>query len=416
MTPQLMQAIKLLQLSNLDLAAYVEGELEKNPLLERAAEGEPGVIDGAAEPVAAESTATAMRAGRRRRRPHRREPGDQPQRDRGAARHRSRKRIPRRRRPSRAARRRGRARAPFGMGQRRQRRPRGRRLQSGSLRVGRADARRSSRRAAGAGDRRSGAAHDRAIPDRHGRRGRLPHRRSRVGRREARRAARPRSRRCSAIVQSFDPPGVCARNLTECLAIQLKERDRFDPAMAALVGRLDLLAKRDLAGAAPHLRRRRRGSRRHDRRNPQPQSEARPRLRLRRWCSRSCPTSIVRPGPDGGFIVELNSDTLPKVLVNQRYHAELSEERQGRQRQDLSGRESAVRDLADARARSARQDHPQGRDRDRQPAGRASSRTACSICARSISRPSPTPSACTNRRCRASPPTNTWRPTAASSS
>jgi len=35
MTPQLMQAIKLLQLSNLDLAAYVETELEKNPLLER---------------------------------------------------------------------------------------------------------------------------------------------------------------------------------------------------------------------------------------------------------------------------------------------------------------------------------------------------------------------------------------------
>src|SRR5262245_49572878 len=41
MTPQLMQAIKLLQLSNLDLAAYVEGELERNPLLERASE-EPG--------------------------------------------------------------------------------------------------------------------------------------------------------------------------------------------------------------------------------------------------------------------------------------------------------------------------------------------------------------------------------------
>ena len=36
MTPQLMQAIKLLQLSSLDLAAYVEGELERNPLLERA--------------------------------------------------------------------------------------------------------------------------------------------------------------------------------------------------------------------------------------------------------------------------------------------------------------------------------------------------------------------------------------------
>src|SRR5258705_13143953 len=40
MTPQLMQAIKLLQLSNLDLATYVEGELERNPLLERTGEGE----------------------------------------------------------------------------------------------------------------------------------------------------------------------------------------------------------------------------------------------------------------------------------------------------------------------------------------------------------------------------------------
>ena len=40
MTPQLMQAIKLLQLSSLDLAAYVEGELERNPLLERTGEDE----------------------------------------------------------------------------------------------------------------------------------------------------------------------------------------------------------------------------------------------------------------------------------------------------------------------------------------------------------------------------------------
>ena len=40
MTPQLMQAIKLLQLSNLDLAAYVEGELERNPLLEQIGEGD----------------------------------------------------------------------------------------------------------------------------------------------------------------------------------------------------------------------------------------------------------------------------------------------------------------------------------------------------------------------------------------
>ena len=37
-----------------------------------------------------------------------------------------------------------------------------------------------------------------------------------------------------AVLQTFDPAGVCARNLTECLAIQLKERDRYDPAMQAL--------------------------------------------------------------------------------------------------------------------------------------------------------------------------------------
>src|SRR5581483_985455 len=49
------------------------------------------------------------------------------------------------------------------------------------------------------------------------------------------------------ILQTFDPPGVCARDLAECLAIQLKERDRFDPAMQALVERLDLLARREFA-------------------------------------------------------------------------------------------------------------------------------------------------------------------------
>src|SRR5258707_4135624 len=49
MTPQLMQAIKLLQLSHLDLATYVDGELEKNPLLERPVEEEP--VRGEPEPA-----------------------------------------------------------------------------------------------------------------------------------------------------------------------------------------------------------------------------------------------------------------------------------------------------------------------------------------------------------------------------
>src|SRR6202790_3726810 len=47
--------------------------------------------------------------------------------------------------------------------------------------------------------------------------------------------------------QKIRPPGVCARNLSECLAIQLRELNRYDPAMQALVEHLDLLAKRDIA-------------------------------------------------------------------------------------------------------------------------------------------------------------------------
>src|SRR6188508_322257 len=62
MTPQLLQAIKLLQLSSLDLAAYVEGELERNPLLERA-ESEAPVSESAPEPQAGGDAKAADWAG-----------------------------------------------------------------------------------------------------------------------------------------------------------------------------------------------------------------------------------------------------------------------------------------------------------------------------------------------------------------
>lgn len=125
------------------------------------------------------------------------------------------------------------------------------------------------------------------------------------------------------VLQTFDPPGICARSLAECLAIQLRELDRFDPAMQALIEHLDLLAKRDVAslrkicgvddedladmiGEIRHL-------------DPKPG--------LKFGSSRVqtvVPDVFVRPGPDGGWLVELNSDTLPKVLVNQSYYSELS--------------------------------------------------------------------------------------------
>ena len=66
MTPQLQQAIKLLQLSNLELAGYVERELEENPFLERqdgaAADGEGGEGAGAEEPPPRSTVMSGRRA------------------------------------------------------------------------------------------------------------------------------------------------------------------------------------------------------------------------------------------------------------------------------------------------------------------------------------------------------------------
>ena len=126
-----------------------------------------------------------------------------------------------------------------------------------------------------------------------------------------------------AILQTLDPPGVCARNLTECLAIQLKERDRFDPAMRALVEHLDLLAKRDFAGL-----RRLCGINEEDLAdmigeirtlNPKPGLAFGSTL-----VQPIVPDVFVSAAPDGTWLVELNSDTLPKVLINQRYYAQIS--------------------------------------------------------------------------------------------
>jgi RNA polymerase sigma-54 factor len=125
------------------------------------------------------------------------------------------------------------------------------------------------------------------------------------------------------VLQKFDPPGVCARSLRECLAIQLRELDRYDPAMQALVENLELLAKRDIAGLRKLC-----GVDDEDltdmigeirRLDPKPGLKF-----LSTRTQTVVPDVYVRPGPDGGWHVELNSDTLPRVLVNQSYYAELS--------------------------------------------------------------------------------------------
>ncbi|QGM97044.1 RNA polymerase factor sigma-54 [Methylocystis parvus] len=126
-----------------------------------------------------------------------------------------------------------------------------------------------------------------------------------------------------AAIQRFDPSGVGARDLAECLAIQLRERDRYDPAMQAFVANLPLVAKRDfvqlaklcgvdmddVADMAAELRRL----------DPKPgrafgDAPIQPLVA----------DVIVRAAADGSWHVELNSDALPKVLVNHSYAARVS--------------------------------------------------------------------------------------------
>jgi RNA polymerase sigma-54 factor len=129
--------------------------------------------------------------------------------------------------------------------------------------------------------------------------------------------------RVLTVLQGLDPPGICARNLAECLAIQLKERQRFDPAMQALVANLDLLARRDL----PALRRICAVSDEDlsDMIAEIRQLNPKPGLAFGSVLVHPIvPDIFVRPAGDGSFAVELNSDTLPRVLINQIYHAKVT--------------------------------------------------------------------------------------------
>jgi len=133
-----------------------------------------------------------------------------------------------------------------------------------------------------------------------------------------------------AVLQGFDPSGVCARDLPECLALQLQERDRLDPAMRILLTRLDLVAKRDYVTLSAlceldiseivEMIAEIRGL------NPRPG-----------LAFGSEPVQPVVPDihvreSDGAWHVELNSETLPGVLVNTRYYAQVS--RTARSRDD----------------------------------------------------------------------------------
>ena len=125
------------------------------------------------------------------------------------------------------------------------------------------------------------------------------------------------------VLQTFDPTGVFARGLGECLALQLKERDRLDPAMQALLTHLDLVAKGDIAGLKRIC-----GVDAEDIADMLTEIRAlnpKPGLSFGNEVTQTLiPDVFVRRNPDGGWLVELNNETLPRVLVNMHYYAHVN--------------------------------------------------------------------------------------------
>lgn len=137
-----------------------------------------------------------------------------------------------------------------------------------------------------------------------------------------------------ARLQGFEPTGLFARSLGECLALQLKRKNRLDPAMAALVDNLELLARRDF-GALTRIC----GVDEEDLLDMMAEIRAldpKPGTRFETGSSEMIvPDVSVRPSSDGGWNVELNPETLPRVLVNQTYFATVS----GKMQKNAAGQE-----------------------------------------------------------------------------
>jgi RNA polymerase sigma-54 factor len=125
------------------------------------------------------------------------------------------------------------------------------------------------------------------------------------------------------VLQSFDPTGVGARDLAECIALQAKEVDRYDPCMARLIDNLDLVAK----GAFDQLKRMCRVDD-EDLRDMLVELrgyDPKPGLRFEHDDAAVAVTPDLYVREQGkGWAIELNSANLPRLLVNRTYYAEVS--------------------------------------------------------------------------------------------
>ena len=134
-------------------------------------------------------------------------------------------------------------------------------------------------------------------------------------------------------LKTLDPTGICASGLKECLAIQLHELDRYDPAMQSLIENLELLGERkydqlkrlchiddeDLAQMLSEIRRL----------DPKPAS------RFEHQVAQSIiPDILMRQKSNGEWMLELNTDTLPRVLVDQQFYTDVSKSARTRDEKD----------------------------------------------------------------------------------
>jgi len=300
MTPQLQQAIKLLQLSNLELAAFVEGELEENPLLER----EDSLINGEDAPAPAES------------------PGND---DGDAATLSDREELSSTEAPLDSDYTNVFPDDPF-------------RLSGGTAPAARGDSdslpgieqtmaseitlrehltEQLDLSISDPTDRMIGRALIDTLDDRGYLSASVEEMAEQLG------CGVAQIEGVLAIVQGFEPTGVFARDLTECFCLQLAERNRLDPAMLTMLQNLDYLTRHDLPGL-----------RRVCEVDEEDLTEMLAELRTLDPKPASAfdegaveyvtADVMMRPKQGGGWEIELNNDTLPRVLVNRAYYAEIT--------------------------------------------------------------------------------------------
>ncbi len=133
------------------------------------------------------------------------------------------------------------------------------------------------------------------------------------------------------ICQHVAPTGIFARSLAECLELQLADRDRLDPPMRTLLANLDRLAAGETAALAALCGVGRPGLERliAEIRTLDPK----PGLAFAHEPVRTLvPDVFVRPGPDADWIVELNDEVLPRLIVNNTYYARVSARCSGAER------------------------------------------------------------------------------------